>query len=215
MGTSAAFEFAVDNTDYDLPEMFKLCPFVDNNFVLEGVIKTGGGAIRWLRDAVCINSDYEEMNQKAQKSPIGAHGTVFVPYLGGNPENSGFASFNNVGLHTTHDDLIRSVYEGVAFEAVRIIKSININIDKICIYSGGSKNKLLCQIISDISEVPVVAYSHSEMGSLGAAKLAAKAIGIDENDFTKECLKNSVTYTPQNTDEYMPFFKNYLKYLKG
>lgn len=216
MGTSAAFEFAVDNSDfYELPVMFKVCPFYDNKFVLEGVIKTGGGAIRWLRDAICIGSDYEEMNKRADLAPIGSHGTVFISYLGGNPENNGFASFNNVGLHTTHNDLIRAVYEGVAFEAVRIIKSINIDVDKICIYSGGSKNKLLCQIIADVSEISVVAYSHSEMGSLGAAKLAAKAIGIDENEFTNECLKNAVTYIPQNTEEYMPFYENYLKFLKG
>ncbi len=216
MGTSAAFEFAVDNSDfYDLPLMFKVCPFVNDAFVLEGVIKTGGGAIRWLRDAVCVGSDYEDMNKKAILAPIGSHGTVFVPYLGGNPENNGFASFNNVGLHTTHNDLIRAVYEGVAYEAVRIIKSINTEVHKICIYSGGSKNKLLCQIIADVSEIPVVAYSHSEMGSLGAAKLAAKAIGINENEFTNECLKNAVEYTPQHTEEYMPFFEEYLKLLKG
>lgn len=216
MGTSAAFEFAVENSDFhDLPTIFKVCPFVDDTFVLEGVIKTGGGAIRWLRDTICIGSDYEEMNKKALLAPIGSHGTIFIPYLGGNHENSGFASFNNVGLHTDHNDLVRAVYEGIAFESVRIIKSINKRVDKICIYSGGSKNKLLCQIIADISEVPVIAFSHSEMGSLGAAKLAAKAIGIDETEFANQCLENALTYTPINTREYMPFYNEYLKLLKG
>lgn len=216
MGTSAAFEFAVENCDFDsLPQMFKICPFVNDTFVLEGVIKTGGGAMRWLRDTVCIGSDYEEMNKKAVLAPIGSHGTVFVPYLGGAPENNGFASFNNVGLHTTHNDLIRSVYEGVAFEAVRIIKSVDVKINKLCIYSGGSKNKLLCQIIADVSEIPVIAYEHSEMGSLGAAKLAAKCIGIDETDFASECLKKSTIFMPKNVDEYKTYYEQYLNYLKG
>lgn len=216
MGTSAAFEFAVDSPDFtDLPQMFKICPFNEDTFVLEGVIKTGGGAMRWLRDTVCIGSDYEEMNKKALLAPIGSRGAVFVPYLGGNPENGGFASFNNVGLHTTNEDLIRAVYEGVAFEAARIIKSVSVEKNKLCIYSGGSKNKLLCQIIADVAEIPVVAYEHSEMGSLGAAKLAAKAVGINEVEFTDKCLEKSITYIPKNTEEYKKYFENYLNYLKG
>ena len=74
---------------------------------------------------------------------------------------------------------------------------------------------MLCQIIADVSEIPVTAYSHSEMGSLGAAKLAAKAISLNENEFTQKCLENAVTYIPENVTEYKPYFEQYLKLLKG
>lgn len=216
MGTSAAFEFAVDSCEFEnIPTMFKVCPFDEDNYVFEGVIKTGGGAIRWLRDTICIGSDYKQMDAEAESAPIGSHGTVFVPYLGGSPDNKNFASFNNVGLHTEHGDLIRAVYEGVAFEAARVIKDSGIDVSEIRIYSGGSKNRLLCQIISDVTNIPVIAYEHSEMGSLGAAKLAAKCIGIDETDFTNECLKKSTTFMPKNADEYKTYYEQYLNYLKG
>ncbi len=216
MGTSAAFEFAVDGCDFDeLPENFKLCPYTEDTYVLEGVIKTGGGAIRWLRDTICVGEDYSQMDLEAMNAPIGSHGAVFIPYLGGAPNNDGFASFRNIGLHVSHGDIIRAVYEGIAFETARVIKNADVNVNEIRIYSGGSKNRLLCQIIADVTHIPVVAFSHSEMGSLGAAKLAAICLGLDGDGFVKKCLRESHKYIPQNTKEYSAIFEKYLDYLKG
>ena len=216
MGTSAAFEFAVETCEFEkTPENFKICPYVDGAYVLEGVIKTGGGAIRWLRDTVCVGEDYAQMDKEANEAPIGSHGAVFIPYLGGSPDNNGFASFRNIGLHVSRNDLIRAVYEGIAFEAARVIKSAGVKTEEIRIYSGGCKNKLLCQILADVTAIPVVAFAHSEMGSLGAAKLAANCVGIDGNRFSQKCLSKSFKYIPQNTEEYLPVFEKYLDYLKG
>ncbi len=216
MGTSAAFEFAIDGCGTDnAPDDFKVCPYVDNTFVLEGVIKTGGGAIRWLRDTICVGEDYAQMDKEANEAPIGSHGAVFIPYLGGSPDNNGFASFRNIGLHVSRADMIRAVYEGIAFEAARVIKSADVFAKELRIYSGGSKNRLLCQIIADVTAIPVIAFDHSEMGSLGAAKLAASCVGIDGNSFSEKCLSESHKYIPQNTKEYLHVFEKYLDYLKG
>ena len=56
-----------------------------------GTMQTGGGAYQWVRDALCPQeletarrlelSPYELMNLEAEKSPPGARGLLFLPYL--------------------------------------------------------------------------------------------------------------------------------------
>ncbi len=210
MGTSSALEMVSDNSDYSYrSDMFKVCPYKDNCFVFETVIKTAGGALRWLRDTVCVGLDFVQMDKEAAVSPKGANGTVFVPYLGGSPDGEKNGSFNNIGLHTSRGDMIRSVYEGIAFELRRLIDEADIACKHIKIYSGGSKSKILCQAISDITGLKVTAYGHSEMGSFGAARLASQGTINDG------CVKDVNVYYPENNGIYNELYDKYIKYVKG
>ena len=216
LGTSAALEFAVDGfSSHELPEMYKLCPYFDGALVLEAVIKTACGSVRWLRDTVCRGCDYRAMDEEASSSEIGANGVVFVPYLAGSPKNDKNASFNNLGLHNVRGDLIRAVYEGIGFEILRLISSVDIKPERIRVYSGGSRSATLLQIIADITGVEVVAYQLNEMGSLGAAKLAVGLVGAETAEFTRSAMENARVYVPAAHEEYSEPYELYLKFLKG
>ncbi len=214
MGTSGAMEIVTDNCEFDYrSDMFKVCPYTKGEFVFETVIKTAGGALRWLRDTVCVGMSFEDMDKEALISPKGANGTIFVPFLGGSPDGKKTGSFNNVGLHTSRGDIIRAVYEGIAFEVLRLIKESDISCECIKIYSGGSKSKIMCQAIADITGMQVFQYNHSEMGSFGAAKLAVKAVMC--KDFTCGCLSDLTVFKPENNEIYLSMFEKYNEYVKG
>ncbi len=209
IGTSAAIEFVSASVPSELPRYFKLCPYIlPNMYAHECCINAAGASIRWLNEVICDKMDYEKMNMLASTSPKGANGVMFKPFIGGHPDGNGFGSFIDIGVHTVKADLIRAVFEGIAFEARYLFELANTKkIKCIRVFSGGSKSKILCQILSDVLNIEVQQFEHSEMGSLGAAKLAAIAVGLNEKVFS-ENMKFTV-YRPQDRDIYDSLFSKY------
>lgn len=220
MGTSGTFEFILNGPTPHPKNKIPLCPHSEPNlWVLEGCINSLGGAIKWSRDTICAGLSYKEMDTLAEGVQAGSGGVVCYPFFTGqgvpHPASDRLARFDNIGLHTGRAELVRALYEGIAYECrLNIEASAPVSGKITCIhaFSGGSKSGILCQIIADVTGCAVRSYSFAEMGSLGAARLAARAGGMDAEEFGAGVLSDYTEKHPSgNTRLYSALYGEYIK----
>ncbi len=165
-----------------------------------GTMQYASGSYHWAKNTFCQLesaqaqslgiSPYELMNQLAAKSPVGANGVLFLPYLLGeraprwNPDAKG--CFIGLKAETSKEDLLRSVLEGIALNLAIILDILRsrISISEITVLGGGAKGCLLRQILADLFQTKIkTPHLLDEAGSMGAAVNAGVGAGIF-SDFT-------------------------------
>ena len=221
IGTCAAFEFLLDEPKFHPNRILQLCPFVENDkWVLEGCITTAGGAIKWIRDTICCGMSYRDMDMEATIAYPGCGGAMFYPYLAkSSTQNANLVNdgnFKGLGLHTTRGDLIRAVYEGIAYEMrlnIDAAETVVGKINELRAFAGGSRSDILCSIIANVTGRIIKSYSYPEMGNLGAAKLAAKCIDLDTEKFGIEILNDTRDIVPDKEKAF--YDERFNKYIKG
>ncbi|MDO4522106.1 MAG: xylulokinase [Eubacteriales bacterium] len=196
MGTSAWITTTTEKPIFD-PYMRSVtwAHAVPGLYAPNGTMQTAGGSYSWLKNTICRFetyqaaqqncSPYDLINEEIAKSPAGANGVLFLPYLLGeraprwNAEAKG--AFLGLKAETTRNDMLRSVLEGVALNlaiVLDILKS-HVNIEEIMVVGGGAKGAVWRQIMADIYNtritVPTVL---EEAGSMGAAVIGGVGAGI-------------------------------------
>jgi xylulokinase len=181
-----------------------------------GTMQTGGASYQWLRNNLCKEeitegnrlgiSSYELMNRQAEKSPPGAKGLLFLPYLMGerSPHWNSAARGVFLGLTLSHTraDMIRAVLEGVSFN-LRIILDAFIaqgtHIPTIRVIGGGARGELWRQIMADIFNRPIERLTFlEEATSLGAAIAGGVAFGVFKSfDAAKKIAKVAEVQHPR------------------
>jgi len=152
--------------------------------------ETSGRSLHWLR-AVLADGDqvpsFAELDRLAARSPQGAGGVLFTPWLAGERtpigDRNARAGFHNLSLRTTRADLVRAVLEGVAFNerwSLRPIERfVGRRLDPLRIVGGGAVSSLWCQIYADILERTVEQVAHpASAAARGAALQAALTLGL-------------------------------------
>jgi xylulokinase len=127
----------------------------------------------------------EVLESQAATLPPGAGGLVAVPYWNGvmNPYWDAAATGITVGWTGAHTraHFYRAILEGIAFEqrlaGDAVMAVLGQPFDEYIALGGGSRSSLWCQIIADVTGVPVARSSAVEATCLGAGILAAAAIG--------------------------------------
>lgn len=170
------------------------CGVVPGSYMSFGATQTAGGALRWFRDELCGNirsraaleeaDAFDLMSALAEKSPPGAGGVVFAPYLSGErcpwPDANARGVLYGLSLNTTQGDMIRAVMEGIVFslrQIVDIYRSFT-RVDSVAASGGGAKGTLFLRMLADVMGVPVVTLSGaSEGGAYGAALIAGMGGG--------------------------------------
>jgi xylulokinase len=156
-----------------------------DRWVLEGVLGTGGGSLRWYRDTVCDSQSYAALDEEAAQVPPGSDGVFFYPHLGGatSPHWQAEArgTFRGLSLSTGRPEMTRAVLEGVAFqirENLEVLTEITGAMDAIILFGGGAKSPLWRDIISDLTGMPVAIAGSVETATLGACILAGVGSGV-------------------------------------
>ncbi|MGC8878550.1 MAG: xylulokinase [Anaerolineae bacterium] len=197
IGASSWISFASPRPIYDAGRrIFNWAHMVPGMFLPCGTMQAAGGSYQWLRRQVCWYEAkeaeqrrmdvYEVMNQRAEQSPPGAHGLIFLPYLQGerSPHWNPKARGGFVGLQITHTraDMIRAVLEGISMNLRTILLSFleaGARIEEVTVIGGGAKGKLWRQILADVYGRPVLRPRLlEEATSLGAAIAAGVGVGI-------------------------------------
>ncbi|MFA6931008.1 MAG: xylulokinase [Lentisphaeria bacterium] len=184
---------------------------------------------RWFRDLFCDREKqeaeqlgvktFEIMGQEAAKSPIGAQGVMFHPYLQG--ERSPYwdaklrASFTGISIASPKRDFFRAVLEGVAFslrDCYGSIEELGLPVKQIFLIGGGARGKLWSQIIADVFAVPVQVPIPGD-ASYGSALLAGTGIGLFENsaEAVRKCLRIERRIEPiaEHSEQYQALFRRY------
>jgi xylulokinase len=179
---------------------------IPEKFLVLSKQETLGGALDWAKSMLYPKTILKEtsndeiyamINESVTRSPAGANGVLFTPWLMGerSPVNDANlrGQFFNLGINTTRGDLFRSVFEGVALnirwgmEYVEIIskKKTGSTSEKIRFIGGASKSDTWCQVFSDVLQRPVVKMGNPQMAcAMGVATIAFVGLGIWK-DFTE------------------------------
>lgn len=149
--------------------------------------------------------------------PAGCDGLVLQPYWTpgiANPLAKG-AVIGFSDIHTRHH-LYRAIIEGIDFALYDGLKMMEKRsgkkIEEIFVGGGGSKSRVICQILSDITGLPVKCIQTHEACGLGASMVAFVAKGVfnDYDDAIKSMVqvKREFTPDPKNHELYMEIFNN-------
>ena len=169
-------------------------------FIIPGICSVQGGTnaagtlTRWFRDTLFPEFLKEEqdggenafaaMADEAEKSVPGSHGLVMLPYIAGErtPLNDPKARGVVLGLSLQHTraDLYRAALESIGYSVrqhIEIFSENQVDIRKLYVVGGGTKNELWMQIIADITGRELCTSKVTLGASFGDAAMAAIGIG--------------------------------------
>ena len=150
-----------------------------------------------------------------EHAAMSSDGIIFRPYLDGGPSPERnlnlTASFSGLKSTHTYENLLQAVYEGLCFEAKKILFTISEFPDKIILVGGGSKNSVWQQIKSDVFNLPLVIPRNTEATALGAAVLAGIGCGLykDQQDALSNTFSIDRVITPQAPEKYTELCRKY------
>ena len=154
-------------------------------YVLEGSVFVGGAVVQWLRDGLKIIGSAEESETLA-KSVDSCGGVYLVPaFTGlGAPYWDGSARGTIVGITrgTTREHIVRAAIESIAYQVADLVHAMErdagIEVKRLAVDGGASKNNFLLQFQSDILNCETVRPQTVETTALGAAFLAGLSSGL-------------------------------------
>lgn len=158
------------------------------NYALEGSVFMGGAIIQWLRDEMGLLADAQDSEYFAKK--VKNNGGVYVvpAFVGlGAPYWDMYARGSIFGLTrgSNKNHIIRASLEAIAYQVKDLINAMEedagCKINTLKVDGGASKNKLLMQFQSDITNIEVCKPIITETTALGAAYLAGLAVGYFNN----------------------------------
>ncbi len=193
--------------------------------------EAAGACLQWLAEEVYgkekaelgVPSVYAFMDREVAAVPPGSNCLLFTPWIYGEraPVDDCYvrAAFFNLSGEHTRRDMLRAVYEGVAYNIrwlVEIVeKGFKFPLPVLRMIGGGAKSKPWMQILADITGRKVEAVVNpQEAGAVGAALTAAVGLGIYP-DFAslKKVVKVDSVFQPQaeNFEVYDTLFQAYKK----
>ncbi|MGI9416309.1 MAG: FGGY family carbohydrate kinase [Geminicoccaceae bacterium] len=156
-------------------------------------------AVQFAKDAGATNADARDVLLRLDKQAgTASPGTLlFHPFISENGERGPFveprarAQFLGLSTRTGPGDLMRAIYEGMAFAGRDCYRALDHQPDEIRL-AGGAANSALCRkILAASVGAPVRIVERAEAGAAGAALTAAVSIGL--YDEIADGLKDWVT----------------------
>ncbi|MEM2226734.1 MAG: FGGY-family carbohydrate kinase [Candidatus Bathyarchaeia archaeon] len=203
MGTVGRPSIIMDEPKFD-DRFVNICHAVPGTWMSFGVMEGCGISVRWFRDqfgkleSILGNdigkSPYELLDAEAERSPPGARGIIYLPYIAGERHtpiwdpNARSVFFGITASHT-RADVFRSILEGLAFglrHNMEIFESIGLRIREILISGGVSKSKVGMQIHADVTGKPVMNVNIPDSEPFGNAVLAGYGVGVYKDIPTAE-----------------------------
>ncbi|WP_094551912.1 xylulokinase [Petroclostridium xylanilyticum] len=194
-----------------------------------GTMQSAGGSYNWLKNEICKIetkeaqekgiSPYQIIDEEIAKSPAGANGLIYLPYLLGersprwNPNARG--AFIGLKMEHKRNDILRSVLEGVALNLNIILEVFKqyADIKEMIVIGGGAKGKVWRQIMADVYNLKILKPNYlEEATSMGAAVTGGVGVGVFKdfeviNKFIKvESVQEPIESNSKKYKEIMPIF---------
>ena len=162
--------------------------------------ETAGKAVDWLASILYPDrqgdpSVYDDLNRIAAGVPPGSNGVVFTPWLYGERTPVEDATlrggFFNQSLETGRDEMVRAVFEGVAYNTRWLLETVERftkkRLNPITMVGGGAQSSLWAQIHADVLDRTIVQAAEPLWVNVrGAGMLAHAALGhIQWDDIDK------------------------------
>ena len=173
--------------------------------------------LNWFLEQFRPGMSYEEANETASAFAPDEARVIYLPYLYrdmARPEMK--ASFTGMTAKTTFEEMLRAVYEGVAFaHRLQIERLKRANLSAPCIrLSGGAANGALWRrLFADVIGLPVEILREKQVGALGAAIMAAVAAGVYPcgADAVRSMVSTESVTPPGNPGSYEEKYRTFLR----
>lgn len=151
-----------------------------------GYIRTGGLALRWYKDNICRQEKdgdyYQTLSRQAADIPAGSNGVLFLPYLTGGTNDIKDASgcFLNMTMDTDQAVLWRAVLEAIGYdymEITELYRSAGIDLSRITITEGGSRDSLWNQMKADMLNSRTITLENAAGAVMTNCLFGAYAVG--------------------------------------
>ena len=207
-----------------------------NRYIVSAEQECAGVCLKFLKNNILFHEDelqtiekdsdvYEVFNNIAERVPPGSCKVLFTPWLFGErspvDDHTIRAGFYNLSLETTREQMIRAVFEGVAFNTrwllVCIEKFVAHQMDVINMIGGGARSDLWCQIHADVLNRTIRQVKKPVLANLrGAGILAWATLGELEFSQVAENTSFSHIYSPepQNRVIYDSLYKEFINIYK-
>jgi xylulokinase len=189
---------------------------IPGRYLLSNEQESAGGCLQYLRNNILFPKDelntgerpanaYQLLDQMAERTPAGSGKLIFTPWLYGErtpvEDHLVRGGFYNQSLSTTRADMVRAVFEGVAFNSRWLLKYVELfnkrPVESINIVGGGAKSNIWCQIHADVLNRPIRQMKDPvETNVRGAALLASAGLGYLQYDEIGKRVNVENTYTP-------------------
>lgn len=197
LGTSSWISCHLPYKKTDLVRnMASLPSAIPGKYYLANEQECAGACLNFLRDSLFYAEDeldsdvapadvYRRFDLLAEQAPPGSQGVLFAPWLVGErtPVEDALirGGFFNISLGVQRRDLVRAVFEGVAFNARWLLESVEHfvrrRLEAIRFVGGGAQSEVWCQIHADILNRTILQIKEPLWASVrGAAFLAAVAL---------------------------------------
>jgi len=187
LGTSGVVFVSMDQPFVE-PEgrLHAFCHAVPGRWHLMGVMLSAAGSLRWYRDTLAPETDYDTLLEPAAHISAGSDGLLFLPYLTGertpHPDPLARGAFVGLTVRHTQAHMTRAVLEGVAFglrDSFELVKDVGVTqLKEVRISGGGSRSQLWKQMIADVLNSELVTVNTTEGAAYGAALLAGVGANI-------------------------------------
>jgi xylulokinase len=178
-GTTANVSVPVSSFPSPVPPGVIVTRGLTEGWLLEGGLSAAGSLLRWLSSLTSL--DLDTLMARATAAPPGARGVVALPWLGGAraPWWRGNARGAFLGLSFTHDagDLARAAVEAVAFDVRRALAATGAPATSLTLTGTEGTGALWGEVVSAVTGLPALRRRSGASASVGAAMLAARAMG--------------------------------------
>ncbi len=234
VGTSSWISAHVPFKGTDVVHNFGSFPSpVIGRYIILSEQQGAGNCLAWLRDNIlyhkdelikeeCVPDIYKVMDNVVERVPAGARNLIFTPWLYGErtPADDSHirASLFNISLENNREDILRAVFEGVAFNSRWLLEPVEKFIGRpfahLNFIGGGANSDIWSQIFADvfnrkIRQVKDPLFANTR-GAAFLAAIALKYITFDEvSRFVP--IKDEYLPNPANRAIYEKIYQEFLK----
>jgi xylulokinase len=216
--------------------MASLPSAIPERYYIANEQETAGACLTFLRDNILYHKDkllaessqpdvYKIFDEIAENTPAGSSNVIFMPWLYGErtpvENDSVRAGIFNLSLNTTREHLVRSIFEGVAYNSRWLLgyleKFIKQRLDPIHFIGGGANSNVWCQIFADVFDRTIKQVKDPIQANLrGAAFLASISMGYMSVDEIADHVEIARTYQPdpKNRSTYDRLYRQFLALYK-
>ncbi|CAF0824269.1 unnamed protein product [Rotaria sordida] len=224
LGTGAFVNILTDKVSACTDGIYPLVAYSDlsnpeeNIHFLHAYHSGCANVLNWARQAGFFN-DYSELNNISTDIKLAR--VFFLPAFGGHNNDpycgSGFIGIN---CQTTRDDLLRSILQSIAFVVYELFTFVQHDFNKyqgeenlkfIRIAGGVSTCDFICQIIANLTQIPIQrCHAFDYASGIGAGFLAAYGCGlIDDYEHFQKIITVKKIFQPIQSDITEKNFKQW------
>ncbi len=187
--------------------------------------ETAGACLTFIRDNLGLAPDFAAMQAMVERVPAGSGRVLFTPWLNGErspvDDHTVRGGFHNLSLSTTRDQMVRSVFEGVALNSRWLLEAVERfagrRLDSLAFVGGGANSDAWSQIHADVLGREVRQVAEPVLANVrGAGLLALLALGRITSGDVPGMVAVRRTYEPDpgHADEYQLLFDEFVTMYK-